>query len=329
MSVPLRHKAAIVGVGGTALTEAERARLSQHAPAGVILFSRNVADPAQLRSLIASLRDAVGPACLVLVDQEGGRVARLRPPHWRAHPPARTVASGGERACYLTGALIGAECAAAGIDVVCAPVLDVWREGTTDAIGDRALGSDPAAVAALGRAFAAGLRASGVQAVGKHVPGHGRARVDSHHALPVVDESDLSDDILPFAANNDLPWMMTAHVAYRALDPDAPATFSPAVVEDVIRGRVGFAGVLCSDDLAMGALDGSPGQRAQRALSAGCDIALYCAGDDAGTGDVLRAVPKLTSHAADRLAAAARWAECGRVPLDPDALAAECEALLA
>lgn len=317
------------------MSAAEADLLRAFPPAGVILFARNVVDPGQLASLMASLREALPASAVLMVDQEGGRVARLREPHWRAHPPAAKIgalfeadAARGRRAAFLTGALIGADCAAAGFDVACAPVLDLWMPGATDAIGDRAFGANPTAVAKLGRAFAEGLRAAGVQAVGKHAPGHGRARVDSHHALPIVTDTDLETDMEPFAANADLPWMMTAHLVYHVLDRDNPATLSEAIIEGVIRRRIGFAGVLCSDDLAMSALSGDPAERALRALSAGCDIALYCPGDESATRAVLRAVPPLTQGAVARLRAAAAWAS-GAKALDADALAAEREELFA
>jgi beta-N-acetylhexosaminidase len=329
-------RAAIVGVAGLSLSPAETALFAAHPPAGAILFRRNVADPAQLRDLTDALHAALPPGAPVLVDQEGGRVARLRPPHWRAHPPAgalgalhRTRPDAGLRVAWLTGALIGLDCAAAGIDVACAPVLDLRLPDTHDAIGDRAFSSDPEAVAALGRAIAEGLLAAGVQPVGKHAPGHGRARVDSHLALPVVQDTDLSADLVPFARNADLPWMLTAHILYPALDPERPATLSPRIVGEVIRGRIGFAGVLASDDLAMQALHGTPAERAVAALDAGCDIALYCPGDPAGNEAVLRACPPLTEAAAGRMAAARALAASRRVALDAAALANEREDLLA
>jgi beta-N-acetylhexosaminidase len=305
-------------------------------PAGAILFRRNVADPAQLRALTEALREALPQGAPILVDQEGGRVARLRPPHWRAQPPAAAIGAlhardpaAGRRAAWLTGALIGRDCAAAGIDVVCAPVLDLRLPETHAAIGDRAFAADPEAVATLGRAMAEGLLAAGVQPAGKHAPGHGRAAVDSHLALPVVQDTDLSADLVPFVRNADFPWMLTAHILYPALDPRRPATLSPAIIGDVIRGRIGFAGVLASDDLAMQALTGTPAERATAALAAGCDIALYCPGDPAGTEAVLRACPNLTEAALARLRAGRQLAETRRMPLDAGALADEREELLA
>jgi beta-N-acetylhexosaminidase len=277
-------------------------------PCGVILFARNIQAPPQLAALIAHLRRVLPSGALLMVDQEGGRVARLRPPHWRAHPPAARL--GSARAAWLSGALIGLDCAAAGFDVVAAPVLDLAVPGAHAVIGDRALAEEPIAVARLGRAFAAGLLAAGVQPVGKHAPGHGRARVDSHFALPRVEANDLGADLLPFALNADLPWAMSAHIVYPAWDGALPATLSPTVIETIIRGRIGFEGVLVTDDL-------------------GCDVALYCSGDFAPTAELLTHCPPLTGAAIARLASARALAARRRLPLDEAALAAERDRLLA
>jgi beta-N-acetylhexosaminidase len=328
-------RAAVVGVSGLSLTPDEATLFATHPPLGVILFGRNVADPSQLAALIAAIR-VVLPGALLMVDQEGGRVARLRPPHWQAHPPAAAIgalhganAAAGLRAAWITGALIGHDCAAAGFDVACAPVLDLRHPGMTDAIGDRAFGTDPEAVAALGRAMAEGLLAAGIQPVGKHAPGHGRAVVDSHQAMPCIDAADLDADFLPFIRNADLPWMMTAHLLYEALDQTHPATLSPGIIATVIRGRIGFDGVLVSDDLAMGALTGPPAERALACLAAGCDVALYCAGVFDHTEAVLRALPSLGTRTAARLAAAASLARTCKKALDPAALADERARLIA
>jgi beta-N-acetylhexosaminidase len=332
--MPDPSRAAIVGISGPSLTPDEAALLAAHRPVGVILFARNIADPARLVALIDAIRAAL-PGALLMVDQEGGRVARLRPPHWRAHPPAAAIGAlhaadpkAGLRAAWLTGALIGLDCAEAGFDVACAPVLDLRHPGVTDAIGDRAFGADPDAVATLGRAMAEGLLAAGIQPVAKHAPGHGRAEVDSHADLPRIAATDLDGDFLPFARNADLPWMMTAHLLYQALDPARPATLSPDIIETIIRRRIGFAGVLVSDDLAMGALTGAPADRATACLSAGCDIALYCAGDFGHTESVLRAVPPLTEAAAGRVVAAAALARRRQKALDPAALEIERSSLI-
>ena len=323
---------AIVGVAGLMLAEAEAALLRACPPCGVILFARNVADPAQLRALAASLRAVLPDAAVLAVDQEGGRVARLRPPHWRAHPPAAAIgalaAGVAERAAWLTGALIGLDCAAAGLDLVCAPVLDRRVPGAHDVIGDRAFSADPARVAALGEACARGLLAAGVQPVGKHAPGHGRAGADSHLGLPELDDV-CDDDLVPFAANAWLPWMMTAHVRYAALDA-APGTLSAAVVAGVLRGRLSLRGVLVSDDLAMGAVasGGEPGAVACAALAAGCDVALHCSGVLGDSAAVLRACPPMTAAARARIDDARGMAASSRQALDAGALAAEREGLL-
>jgi len=296
-------------------------------PCGVILFARNVVAPAQLAALMAELRRILPADAVLMVDQEGGRVARLRPPHWRAHPPAAALRE--LRAAWLTGVLIGLDCVAAGFDVVAAPVLDLAIPGAHAVIGDRALAGQPAQVAKLGRALAAGLLAAGIQPVMKHAPGHGRARVDSHLALPRVETNDLDADLLPFALNADLPWAMSAHIVFPAWDAVLPATLSPMVIEAIIRGRMGFEGVLVTDDLAMKALTGTPADLACQAIAAGCDIALYCSGEFAPTADLLARCPSLSDHASLRLAAAHALAARRQMPLDAAALAAERDRLLA
>jgi beta-N-acetylhexosaminidase len=327
---------AIVGVAGTALLAEEAALLRRYRPAGAILFARNVVDPVQLAALVADLRGALPAGAVLMVDQEGGRVARLRPPHWPAHPPAAAIGAVfardrqlGLRAAFLDGALIGIQTAAAGFDVVAAPVLDVGWPGGHGVIGDRAFAADPDAVGRLGRAFAAGLLAAGVQPVGKHAPGHGRAKADSHLALPVVEANSLDGDLAPFVLNADLPWAMTAHIVYPTWDATCPATLSAAVIGSVIRGRIGFQGVLVTDDLAMRALSGTPAESARAALLAGCDIALYCAGDLAQTEAVLVACPPMTRDAARRLSEARAQAAARRVAMDASVLTAERDRLLA
>ncbi len=282
----------------------------QWPPGGVILFGRNIIDPTQLAHLIATLRSVLPPAAVLMVDQEGGRVARLRPPHWAAHPPAGDFgalhdrqAEAGLRAAWLHGAAIGAECLAAGFDMVAAPVLDLVVPGQDRVVGDRSFGADPAAVAALGLAMAEGLQVGGVIPVAKHAPGHGRARMDSHLGLPRVAAQGpgWSADIAPFRQTaGRIPCMMTAHILYEGLDETRPATLSPIVVQSVIRGAIGFAGLLLSDDLAMNALQGTPLARAEATLAAGCDIALYCPGDAAGNAAILAALPE-DRTLADRL----------------------------
>ena len=330
--------AAIVGLGGVSLSADEAALLRERPPAGVILFGRNVRDPGQLRALCAELRAVLPDGAVIAVDQEGGRVARLRPPGWRAHPPAAAIGTlhrrdrvAGARAAFLTGALIGLDCAAAGIDMACAPVLDLRVEGASDVVGDRSYGSDPADVAALAGGMAAGLMAAGVLPVGKHAPGHGRALVDSHHALPVVPaDMCLDDDIAAFRICSDLPWMMTAHLVYEGVDRERAGTLSATVIEEVIRRRIGFEGVLVSDDLAMRALDGAPGALAAAAIAAGCDVALQCTGALGDSRAVLHAVPSVAGRAASRMAAARAMVAGRRVELAAAAsLAAEREFLLA
>ena len=330
-------RAAIIGIAGTDLLDEEAALLRRLRPAGVILFARNVRDRPQLRTLTTALRDALPAGAVLAVDQEGGRVARLRPPQWRAPPPAAAAGAlylqdkaAGLRAAWLTGRLIGLDCADAGLDMACAPVLDLRVEGASDVVGDRSFGTDPAAVAALGLTMADGLRAAGVMPVGKHAPGHGRALVDSHDALPVVPaEAPLADDLAVFRACADLPWMMTAHLLYKGFDSALPGTLSAAVIEGVIRRQVGFEGVLVSDDLAMRALHGEPGELARACLAAGCDVALHCTGVLAASEAVLRAVPAMAAPGLARMERARAWLAAGMAPADGHALAAERARLLA
>jgi beta-N-acetylhexosaminidase len=319
---------AIIGLSGLALTGAEAGLLRRMQPLGVILFRRNIDTPAQLAALIAAIRDAL-PHARLMLDQEGGRVARLRPPHWREHPPAAAHPSA--RAAWLTGALIGLEARQAGFTVVTAPVLDVAAPGGHDVIGDRSFGADPHRIAEMGAAMARGLLAAGIEPVGKHVPGHGRALADSHLTLPELD--DIEDaDLLPFRANNWLPWFMTAHIRYTTRDMQNPATQSPAIIAGVIRAAsaLGFGGVLTSDDLAMQALTGTPGERARKAIDAGCDVALHCSGVLEESADILDAVPAAGEATLARLASASALAARLREPmLHARSLEAERAALLA
>ncbi len=325
--------AAIVGLGGPILTAEERSLLDERPPTGIILFARNIQNRQQTIDLVLSIKQAQ-PACLLMVDQEGGRVARLRPPEWSAHPAAAALGElhgrepdAGLRATFLTGALIGLDCRALGIDVVCAPVLDLLVSGASPVIGDRAYGSDPRTVAVLAAAMAEGLLAAGRQPVGKHVPGHGRAGVDSHLVLPELDDV-AEADLAPFRSNAWLPWMMTAHIRYRRLDPQHAATLSPTVLREVVRQRIGFGNVLVSDDLSMHALSGDSGALAVAALAAGCDVALHCSGVLAETRSVLHAVPELDGQARARLEAAAGLAAARARRLEADAMAAERAVLL-
>jgi beta-N-acetylhexosaminidase len=331
--------AAIVGVAGCALGEDERRLIQGANPWGFILFARNCATPAQVRSLADDLRAAVGrPDAPLLIDQEGGRVARLCPPHWPARPPARRLGLLAERereagleAAWLHARLIAADLAPLGINVVCAPVLDLALPGRTRAIGDRALAADPQLVALLGQALIEGFLEGGVLPVIKHLPGHGRARRDSHLGLPTVTagvERMARADWIPFRACRAAPFAMTAHVLYPALDPACPATMSPGIIETVIRGAIGFAGALFSDDLSMGALSGSLGERTAAARAAGCDLALHCNGDFAEMTEVLDAAGPLGGASGRRARdALARQ----RIPaaFDPEAGAARLAGLLA
>lgn len=332
----LVRRAAIVGIAGPVLLRQEADLFRASPPAGVILFSRNIQGPAQLGQLMAALRGVLPVNAEFVVDQEGGRVARLRPPHWRAHPPAAAIgalfardAAAGLRAAWLTGALIGEDCRAAGFTVAAAPVLDLAVPGASDVVGDRAFSRHPEDVARLGQAVAAGLLAAGVVPVGKHVPGHGRATVDSHLAMPRVSDDCLAADIQPFVLNAGLPWMMTAHIIYDSFDSALPATLSASVIGNVIRGRIGYKGVLVTDDLAMKALFGEPADLALRALAAGCDVALYCAGDFAANEALLRTCPALTGAARRGLRASRALAASRCVGLDPAALTDERTRLLA
>ncbi len=303
--------AAIFGLSGPVLTEAERQFFREADPAGFILFQRNCETPAQLRALIAALRDTVGrDDAPVLIDQEGGRVARLKPPHWPEYPaPAKIAALQGLRAreaAWLGARLIADDLALLGITVDCAPVIDLPVPGADPIIGDRAWGTSPAAVAELGRAVCDGLMAGGVLPVIKHIPGHGRGNVDSHRGLPVVatDRATLdSSDFAPFRALASIPWAMTAHILYTAIDSERPATLSQRVVK-VIRTSIGFDGVLVSDDLSMQALGGSLPERARGALEAGCDLVLHCNGDMVEMSGIAAAIGSLNEAARRRLAGA-------------------------
>lgn len=301
-------RAFVTGLKGAALSAEERAFLMDAAPWGLILFRRNVEDRDQLLRLTADFRDAVGWAAPVLIDQEGGRVQRMTAPIWRKYPSGQRLAEAASLAndpalIEDVAHLIGDDLAAAGIDVDCAPCLDIATPGMTAAIGDRSYGATPDLVATAGRAFARGLISAGVLPVIKHIPGHGRARVDSHHELPVVDadlETLAATDFAPFASLADLPAAMTAHLVYTAIDAERPATQSAVLIEEVIRRRIGFDGLLFSDDLSMNALKGTIGERARATLAAGCDIALHCSGDMREMLAVAAEAPELAGKAAAR-----------------------------
>lgn len=277
---------AIFGLSGLTLTDDERAFFRDSVPAGYILFGRNIANRDQLRRLTDELRALDGRSNLpILIDQEGGRVARMKAPEWPDFPCGAAFDALYERApasaieaARLNAMALAAMLAEVGITVDCLPLLDVRQPGASDVIGDRALGSEPMRVAALGRAILGGLQAGGVVGVVKHIPGHGRALLDSHQALPVVTASDrdLQSDLAPFAALRDAAMGMTCHVIFNSWDPDRPATLSPIIIDSVIRQRIGFHGLLMTDDLDMKALSGDVPSRAAAAIAAGCDIALNC-----------------------------------------------------
>jgi len=329
---------AIYGCAGTSLSATEKAFFREARPWGFILFARNISDSEQVRALVAELREALGDEKTpILIDQEGGRVTRLKPPHWRERPPAarfgelyaRDQESGWD-ACYLNARLIAHDLANLGISVDCLPVLDVPIPGAHDVIGDRAFARDPASIIALGKAQIEGLLDGGVLPVMKHIPGHGRAGSDSHLALPRVSASaeELSaSDFVTFRSLSECPIAMTAHVVYESIDPQRPATTSPKVIRDVIRGEIGFNGLLMSDDLSMKALDGPLAVRARLALFAGCDLALHCNGDmdemkhvAAGVTELTGPALKRSEHALAHLAAPA--------PFDREAAEARLATLL-
>lgn len=305
--------AAIFGCSGPVLSAAERAFFREAEPWGFILFGRNVRDPDQLRALTAALREAVGREAPVLIDQEGGRVQRLGPPHWPRYPAGRAYARAAgddpllrRGLAWLGARLMAADLKAVGIDVDCLPVLDVPVAGAHDVIGDRAYGHDPELVGSLGRAAAEGLLAGGVLPVIKHMPGHGRAFADSHQELPVVHaplEQLAVADFLPFRMLSDMPLGMTAHVVYEAIDRKRPATTSKKAVR-LIRRELGFGGLLMSDDLSMKALQGDFAERTEAALAAGCDLVLHCNGDMDEMQAVATAAPRLKGGAKRRAEAA-------------------------
>jgi len=300
-------RAAIVGLVGPRLTAAEAALWRRFPPLGAILFARNIQNPAQLRALTNDIRDVLGAAAPILIDQEGGRVARLKPPHWEAFPAAARFEGQPEVAQRANALMLGAMCRVAGLDVVCAPVLDLRLPGAHQVIGDRAFSAEPQEIARLGAACIAGLQAASCIPVIKHVPGHGRATADSHHELPRVGAgiAELAHDIGPFRAlAGSGAWAMTAHVLYEAWDARLPATLSPTVIQRVIRGEIGFDGLLITDDLAMGALAGMANDLAKAALSAGCDVVLHCTGRLEDAAALLADCPVLTDDALRRLALA-------------------------
>jgi beta-N-acetylhexosaminidase len=305
---------ALFGLSGPVLTPDEAAFFREAEPAGYILFAANCIDRVQMRALTNSLRDLHGrDDVAILIDQEGGRVARMQAPEWPAFPAPAAFDALYQRApiTALEAARANAKALAlmlrdVGITVNCLPLLDRRHPDTHMAIGDRTLGDDPLAIASLGRTVLDGLRSGGVVGVVKHMPGQGRATVDSHKALPHIRASDaaLADDLFPFERLNDAPMGMTAHVVYPVWDDARCATLSPIIIADIIRERIGFDGFLMSDDLTMHALEGSHPARAIAAVAAGCDATLYCHGDIAEKQAVANALPDMTDRARARLAAA-------------------------
>jgi beta-N-acetylhexosaminidase len=307
-------RAFIIGLAGSSLTTSERHFVQEADPWGLILFKRNVTTPDALRRLIAEFRALVGRQAPVLIDQEGGRVQRLGPPHWHSYPPGAAYGAAfdcdrdaGIRGARLGGRLIAHDLAELGIDVDCAPVADVPAAGADPVIGDRAYGGDPEKVAALAGAFAAGLMEGGVLPVLKHLPGHGRATADSHLRLPVVTADRATLDGTDFAAFRPLcglPLGMTAHIVFTAIDPVAPATTSANIVKHVIRDSIGFTGLLMSDDISMGALSGSLAERTRAAIAAGCDVVLHCNGVLSEMIEVATETPALAGEPGRRAEAA-------------------------
>jgi beta-N-acetylhexosaminidase len=305
----------ITGLSGTEITANERAFLREASPWGLILFKRNIEAPAQVIALVNIFREIVGrDDAPVLIDQEGGRVQRLGPPHWPIYPPASAFGrlfdsdrTAGLAAARLGARLMAVDLVALGINVDCLPLADVPVAGCNAVIGDRAYGDDPAKVAALAASAAQGLMDGAVLPVVKHIPGHGRATVDSHHRLPLVDVERSTLEATDFAAFRplaDLPLAMTAHVVFSALDPVYPATTSATIIRDVIRGSIGFEGLLMSDDISMRALSGALAERTRLALAAGCDVALHCNGDLAEMQAVAAESPTLAGVPAARAARA-------------------------
>lgn len=340
MSAAAPPRAVVLGCAGPELESWERDFYAEQDPLGFILFRRNCETPDQVRALVEGLRASVGrDDAPVLIDQEGGRVARLRPPHWQAVPAPAAIGAIAERdpeaareAAWTQGRLLAEELRPLGITVDCVPSLDLRFAWADAVIGDRSLGGDPTLVAALGRTLAEGLLSGGLLPVIKHAPGHGRATADSHEAMPRVetDRAELAEtDFAPFKALADLPLGMTGHMLFTAIDPERPATTSPVVIESVIRGEIAFDGLLFTDDLSMEALDGGVGERAAGALAAGCDIALHCNGKREEMIAVCAACGPMTARAQERWHAALTWiADSDPEPMDPAALRSRLDALL-
>ncbi len=326
-------KAFITGVSGPGLSAAEREFIRSERPWGFILFKRNIETPGQVALLVRQLRETSGdPQAPVLIDQEGGRVQRLGPPHWPVYPPGAIFGALydidpalGQSAARLSSRLIADDLAEIGVSVDCLPLADVPVAGADAVIGNRAYGVEPGKVAAIARAVTEGLEQGGILPVLKHIPGHGRATADTHFRLPVVDTARTELERTDFAAFRplaDLPMAMTAHVVFSALDPAQPATTSATIIEQVIRGVIGFQGLLMSDDVSMNALAGSIAERTRAIVDAGCDMVLHCNGKLDEMQDVARETPELSGEALER----AKRALASRKPPQPfDRLAARAE----
>jgi beta-N-acetylhexosaminidase len=332
-------RAFITGVSGLELTAEERAFLRAERPWGFILFKRNIDNPAQVARLVEEMRGTTGDLdAPVLIDQEGGRVQRLAPPHWPVYPPGAVFGTlydadpkAGLRAAWLSSRLIAADLVDLGITVDCLPLADVPVDGADAVIGNRAYGTEPDKVAIIARAVTEGLQQGGILPVLKHIPGHGRATADTHFKLPIVDTSKNDLEAIDFAAFRplaDLPMAMTAHVVFSALDATQPATTSATIIEQVIRGSIGFQGLLMSDDVSMNALAGSIAERTRAIVSAGCDMVLHCNGKLDEMRDVVSETPVLAGQALQR-AQAALAARRQPQPFDRVAGRAELDALIA
>jgi beta-N-acetylhexosaminidase len=331
-------RAFITGVSGFALTADERDFMRAERPWGFILFKRNIENPAQVTALITELRKSISePDAPVLIDQEGGRVQRFGPPHWPVYPPGAVFGTLydihhklGLTAARLSARLMAADLIDLGVTVDCLPLADLPIAGADAVIGNRAYGTEPGKVAAIARAVTEGLQQGGVLPVLKHIPGHGRATADTHFRLPVVDNSKSELERTDFAAFQplaDLPMAMTAHVVFSALDPAQPATTSATIIEQVIRGSIGFQGLLMSDDVSMNALAGSIAERTRALLSAGCDMVLHCNGDLEEMREVAREAPVLSGRALERAKRALASRKAPQ-PLDRAAARAELDELI-
>jgi beta-N-acetylhexosaminidase len=329
----MKSRAFITGISGLELSLAEREFIRAERPWGFILFKRNIETPAQVSRLVHELKDLIDNTdAPILIDQEGGRVQRLGPPHWPVYPPGAVFGALydvepmlGFKAARLSSRLIAADLIDLGITVDCLPLADVPVEGSDAVIGNRAYGTEPGKVASIARAVTEGLEQGGVLPVLKHIPGHGRATADSHHRLPTVDtprEELERTDFAAFQPLAGLPMAMTAHVVFSALDPAHPATTSATIIRQVIRGVIGFQGLLMSDDVSMNALAGTIAERTRAIVNAGCDIVLHCNGKLEEMRDVAQQTPELTGEA---LARAERALASRKAPLPLDRLAARAE----